>query len=98
MRAVEANHDIPQSLLDLRSKERKMNRFLQLFLNYGLVAAIFVWAATVALMAYHLKESPWCWVFMVLSLAGLGTIGIIFGIRKYINRMAREQQEVGKVQ
>ena len=75
-----------------------MNRFLQLFLNYGLVAAIFVWAATVALMAYHLKESPRRWVFMVLSLAGLGTIGMIFGIRKYINRMAREQQEVGKVQ
>jgi hypothetical protein len=98
MRAVEADHGIqkPRDVLVWRQKD--MNRFLQLFLNYGLVAAIFVWAATVALMAYHLKESPWRWVFMVLSLAGLGTIGIIFGIRKYINRMAREQQEVGKVQ
>ena len=55
-----------------------MTRFLQLFLNYGLVAAILVWAATVALMAYHLKESPWRWAFILLSLAGLGTIGVIF--------------------
>ena len=28
-----------------------MSRFLQLFLNYGLVLAILVWAATVAMMA-----------------------------------------------
>jgi hypothetical protein len=98
MRAVEADHGIQKSGDVLVWRQKDMNRFLQLFLNYGLVAAIFVWAATVALMAYHLKESPWRWVFMVLSLAGLGTIGIIFGIRKYINRMAREQQEVGKVQ
>ena len=73
-----------------------MNRFLQLFLNYGLVAAILVWAATVALMAYHLKESPWRWAFILLSLAGLGTIGIIFWVRKYVNRAFRAQQEEGK--
>ncbi len=36
-----------------------MTRFLQLFLNYGLVAAILVWAVTVALMAYNLKG--WAW-------------------------------------
>ena len=59
-----------------------MNRFLQLFLNYGLVAAILVWAATVALMAYHLKDSPWRWAFILLSLAGLGTIGVIFWIQE----------------
>jgi hypothetical protein len=75
-----------------------MNRFLQLFLHYGLVAAILVWAATVALMAYHLQDSPWRWAFMALSLAGLGTIGIIFWIRKYVNRVSRGQQEVGKAQ
>jgi hypothetical protein len=75
-----------------------MSRFLQLFLNYGLVAAILVWAATIALMAYHLKESPWRWAFVLLSLAGLGTVGIIFWIRKYVNRVSRAQQEAGKVQ
>ncbi|WHZ13863.1 MAG: hypothetical protein OJF52_000697 [Nitrospira sp.] len=75
-----------------------MNRFLQLFLNYGLVAAIVVWAATVALMAYHLKESPWRWAFVLLSLAGLGTVWAIFQIRKYVKRVTKEQQEVGKAQ
>ncbi len=73
-----------------------MNRFLQLFLNYGLVAAILVWAATVALMAYHLKESPWRWVFILLSLAGLGTIGVIFWIRKYVNKVSNAKQGMGK--
>ena len=75
-----------------------MNRFLQLFLNYGLVAAILVWAATVATMAYHLKESPWRWAFVLMSLAGLGTIGVIFWIRKYVQRVCKAQQEVGKAQ
>ena len=75
-----------------------MHRFLQLFLNYGLVAAILVWAATVALMAYHLKESPWRWAFVLMSLAGLGTIGVIFWIRKYVQRVGKAQQEVGKAQ
>ena len=75
-----------------------MNRFLELFLNYGLVAAILVWAATVALMAYHLKESPWRWAFVLMSLAGLGTIGVIFWIRKYVQRVGKARQEVGKAQ
>ena len=75
-----------------------MNRFLQLFLNYGLVAAILGWAATVAMMAYHLKESPWRWAFVLMSLAGLGTIGVIFWIRKYVQRVCKAQQEVGKAQ
>lgn len=73
-----------------------MNRFLQLFLNYGLVAAILVWAATVALMAYHLKDSPWRWVFVVMSFGGLGTVWVIFWIRIYVNRVTKAQQEVRK--
>ena len=75
-----------------------MNRFLRFFLDYGLVLAILVWAATVALMAYHLDESPWRWAFVLLSLAGLGTIGVIFWIRQYVNKTAQAQQQVGKVQ
>ncbi|GMV50261.1 hypothetical protein FBQ96_06555 [Nitrospirales bacterium NOB] len=75
-----------------------MNRLLQLFLNYGLVAAILVWAATVALMAYHLKESPWRWAFVLLALAGLGTVWVIFQIRKYVKRVTKEQREAGKAQ
>ena len=75
-----------------------MNRFLQLFLNYGLVAAILVRAATLAMMVYHLKESPWRWAFVLMSLAGLGTIGVIFWIWKYVQRVGKAQQEVGKAQ
>ena len=74
-----------------------MNRFLRFFLDCGLVLAILVWAATVALMAYHLDESPWRWAFILLSLAGLGTIGVIFWIRTYVNKTAQTQR-VGKVQ
>jgi hypothetical protein len=75
-----------------------MNRFVQLFLHYGLVAAILVWAATVALMAYHLHESPWRWAFVLLSLAGLGTIGVIFWIRRYVNHAAQVQERGGKAE
>lgn len=75
-----------------------MNRFLQLFLNYGLVLAILVWAATVALMAYHLHESPWRWAFILLSLAGLGTVGIIFWIRRYVKNSMKVLQQAGKTQ
>lgn len=77
---------------------RTMNRFVRLFLHYGLVAAILVWAATVALMAYHLHESPWRWAFVLLSLAGLGTIGVIFWIRRYVNNAAQSQERAGKVE
>ena len=77
---------------------RTMNRFLQFFLNYGLVVAILVWAATVALMAYHLHESPWRWAFILMSLAGLGTVWVIFLIRKYVNKTAQTQQRAGKAQ
>jgi len=75
-----------------------MNRFLQLFLNYGLVLAILVWAATVALMAYHLHESPWRWAFVLLSLAGLGTVGVIFWIRRYVKNSMKALQQAGKTQ
>ncbi|HAP39432.1 MAG: hypothetical protein R3B11_07945 [Nitrospira sp.] len=73
-----------------------MNRFLQLFLNYGLVLAILVWAATVALMAYHLHESPWRWAFILLSFAGLGTVGVIFLIRRYVKNSMKALEQAGK--
>ncbi len=75
-----------------------MNRLSQLFLNYGLALAILVWAATVALMAYHLEESPWRWAFILLSLAGLGTVGVIFWIRRYVKNSMQALQQAGKTQ
>ncbi len=64
---------------------------LEWFLNYGLVAAIAVWAGTVALMAYHLTDSPWRWAFAALAFGGLVTIAGIFQIRKYVDRMKKSQ-------
>lgn len=70
-----------------------MKRFLDLFMNYGLAAAVLVWAAVVGLMAYHLDESPWRWAFMALSAGGLATVGAIIKIRKYIDGLNKPPQQ-----
>ena len=72
-----------------------MNRFLEFFMNYGLIAAILVWAGAVGLMAYHLTDSPWRWAFAALSLGGLATVGVILWIRRYVNALSNKmpQQE-----
>ena len=66
-----------------------MNRFLELFMHYGLVAAILVWAGAVGLMAYHLTDSPWRWTFVALSVGGLATVGVILWIRRYVNSLSK---------
>lgn len=72
-----------------------MTRFLELFMNYGLIAAIVVWAGAVGLMAYHLTDSPWRWAFVALSGGGLVTVGVILWIRRYVNALNNKmpQQE-----
>jgi hypothetical protein len=67
--------------------------FLQYFMNYGLVAAVLVWAAVVGLMAYRLEDSPWRWVFVVLALGGVATVAGIFRIRKYIDGLAKAAEQ-----
>lgn len=62
---------------------------LRAFLNYGLVAAVLVWAAVVGMMAYRLEDSPWRWAFIVLAIGGLVTIAGIFKIRKYVDGMTK---------
>lgn len=57
------------------------------FLNYGLVAAVLVWAAVVGMMAYRLDDSPWRWAFMALAFGGVLTIGAIFWIRRYVDSL-----------
>ena len=64
----------------------------QRLMEYGLIAAISVWAAVVALMAYHLDESPWRWAFIALSVGGFATIGGIFKIRKYVDNLTKTPQ------
>jgi hypothetical protein len=65
------------------------------FLNYGLVAAVLVWAAVVGMMAYRLDDSPWRWAFMALAIGGLVTIAGIFKIRKYVDGMTKASEEQG---
>jgi hypothetical protein len=62
------------------------------FLNYGLVAAVLVWAAVVAMMAYRLEDSPWRWAFVALALGGIATVGVIFWIRNYVHNVVKTQR------
>lgn len=73
-----------------------MKGFLRLFMNYGLVASILVWASVVGMMAYRLNESPWRWAFVVLVFVGFGTIAAIFWIRKYVDRQTEASEQGGE--
>jgi hypothetical protein len=66
-----------------------MKGFVQYFMNYGLIAAVLVWAAVVGLMAYHLEDSPWRWAFIALAAGGIATVGGIIKIRRYVDRMTK---------
>ncbi len=66
---------------------------LRAFLNYGLVAAVVVWAAVIGMMAYRLDESPWRWAFVALVFAGGITVAGIFWIRKYVDRLNRATEK-----
>ncbi|HKT35292.1 MAG TPA: hypothetical protein VJR03_10710 [Nitrospira sp.] len=68
---------------------------LRAFLNYGLVAAVLVWAAVVGLMAFRLEDSPWRWVFAALAVGGLATVGVIFKIRRYVDAANKASGEQG---
>ncbi len=97
MRAVKTDHPIRRepvlSSLEEGGRRERVKRFLQFFMQYGLVAAVLVWAAVVGLMAYHLDESPWRWVFVALVAGGLATVGVIFRIRKYIDSLDKTPQQ-----
>jgi len=69
--------------------------FRQWFMNYGLVAAILVSTALVAVLAYRLEGSRWRWPMVALALAGIGTAAGIFWIRRYIDRQPKvpDQEE-----
>jgi membrane protein YdbS with pleckstrin-like domain len=69
---------------------------LKAFLNYGLVAAVIVWAGVVALMAYRLDDSPWRWAFAALAVGGIATVFIIFKIRRYVDGLTKASEQHGK--
>ena len=70
-----------------------MKEFLQYFMNYGLIAAVLVWAAVVGLMAYHLEDSPWRWAFVALAAGGIATVGAIIKIRRYVDGMHKSSEQ-----
>ena len=69
---------------------------LKAFLNYGLVAAVLVWAGVVALMAYRLDDSPWRWAFAALAVGGVATVVVIFKIRRYVDGLNSASERDGK--
>ena len=72
-----------------------MKGFQRGFMNYGLVACVFVGTAGVGVLAYRLEGSPWRWPLVALVLGGLGTIAGIFWIRKYVDGLKKStEQEV----
>jgi hypothetical protein len=75
--------------------EREKKEMLKGFLNYGLVAAVVVWAAVVAMMAYRLDDSPWRWAFAALAVGGVATVAGIFKIRKYVDALNKESGKQG---
>jgi hypothetical protein len=66
------------------------------FLNYGLVAAVLVWAGVVAMMAYRLDDSPWRWAVAGLAGGGVATVGGILKNRKYVDRLNKASEQQGK--
>jgi len=79
-----------------RSRGRKgeeVKGFQRGFMNYGLVACVFVGTAGVGVLAYRLEGSPWRWPLVALVLAGFGTIAGIFWIRKYVDRQTKASEQ-----
>jgi membrane protein implicated in regulation of membrane protease activity len=62
-------------------------------MDYGLMAAILVWAGAIGLMAINLPDSPWRWVFASLSIAGVATVYGIVRIRRYINSLSKTSEQ-----
>jgi len=98
-RAVEDNPTIPFDTTIPKSfgkrRAKRKEGMLKAFLNYGLVAAVIVWAGVVALMAYRLEDSPWRWAFAALAVGGIATVAVIFKIRRYIDELGKSSQQQG---
>ena len=104
MRAVEANPTVPSlefpdpSFRGRGESEegRIVKGFRGWFMNYGLVAAILVSTALVAVLAYRLEGSRWRWPMVALALAGVGTAVGILWLRRYIDRQPKASEQENK--
>jgi len=94
MRAGEANRRIPWELPDLLGAEwGRVKRFVLKFMEHGLIWAIVVWAAAVALMAVNTVDPFWRWSFLALSAGGLILAAVINWARKKLALVAQAQQK-----
>ena len=69
-----------------------MKGFLRLYMNYGLMASILVATSLVGVLAYRIEGSRWRWPLVVLAFGGLGTIAVIFWIRKYVDSQTKASE------
>jgi hypothetical protein len=70
-----------------------VKRFFKLFMEYGLMWALLVWAAAVAMMAINTPDPVWRWSFLALSAAGLVLVVVINWVRKKLLTMAQVSKE-----
>ena len=73
-----------------------MKGFRGWFMHYGLVAAVLVSTALVAVLAFRLDGSRWRWPMVALALAGIGTAVGILWIKRYINSLTKKSEEEGR--
>jgi len=93
MRAGEANRRISSEQPDLLGGVRRVKRLVLKFMEHGLIWAIVVWAAAVALMAINTVDLFWRWSFLALSAGGLVLAAVINWARKKLVLMAQAQKE-----
>ncbi|WP_447980177.1 hypothetical protein [Candidatus Nitrospira bockiana] len=70
-----------------------MKTFLAKFMEQGLLWAIIVWAAAVALMAINIPDAFWRWSFLALSAAGIGLVVLINWARKKLVMMGQASKD-----
>jgi hypothetical protein len=92
MRAGEANRRIPWEPSDLLGGVRRVKRLVLKFMEHGLIWAIVVWAAAVALMAINMVDLFWRWSFLALSAGGLVLAAVINWARKKLVLMKEESR------
>lgn len=73
-----------------------MKRLVLKFMEHGLLWAIVVWAAAVALMAVQTEDGGLRWAFLALSATGFGLVALINWARKKFQAASPDHKEEGR--